>query len=38
MPEDWNIILCGNVEMIGLSGGNSDAPFVCMLCGNEATA
>lgn len=38
LPEDCSLIACGNVAVLGLTGGNSDAPLACMLPGNEATA
>lgn len=38
LPEDYSLIACGNVAVLGLTGGNSDAPLACVLPGNEATA
>lgn len=37
MPENFSVVACGNVATFGLTGGNSDAPFTCMILGNEAT-
>jgi hypothetical protein len=38
MPENFSVVACGNVATLGLTGGNSDAPFTCLLANNDSTA